>query len=64
MLAPFASGVSRDLQMDNRAASSNRTMKPNTPATTAKAYVSSAVIAGVLFPVMVRNIKNDKSSVE
>ena len=64
MLAPFASGVSRDLQMDNRAASSNKTMKPNTPATTAKAYVSSAVIAGVLFPVMVRNIKNDKSSVE
>ena len=50
--------------MDNRAASSNRTMKPNTPATTAKAYVSSAVIADVLFPVKVRNIKNDKSSVK
>ena len=35
--------------MDNNAARSNRAMNPNTPATTAKATLSSSALAGVSF---------------
>ena len=47
------SGVPRDLKMDNNAARSNRAMNPNTPATTAKATLSSSALAGVSFSAKV-----------
>ena len=39
--------------MDNNAARSNRAMNPNTPATTAKATLSSSALAGVSFSAKV-----------